>query len=246
MKHKLFGKLALSAALLGTAALPVHASGAETPADAPNQTGQSAPVATTATISVMPNPLELAEKYAPETIQDWKDTLAKYEKLAGIDGSEGTFFFSEAAAVAADNGEVKPVAAEGEFGIAIAVKAVPAETVKGFMDSGDIKDIKITKIKEFAPLESTAIQVAEAVKTDADDGKHDVIHLETASVKAMKISDAESLEVKIDDEDLAFIHARIDLFKAMDAKDADSIKKALAKLLDQYKAQIAKLEAEAK
>lgn len=243
MKHKLFGKLALSAALLGTAALPVHASGAETPVDAPNQTGKSAPVATTATISVMPNPLELAEQYAPETVQDWKDTLAKYGKLAG---SEGTFFFSEAAAVVADNGEVKPVAAEGEFGISIAVKAVPAETVKGFVDSGDIKDIKITKIKELAPLESTAIKVAEAVKTDAGDGKHDVIRFETASVKAVKISDAESLEVKIDDEDLAFVHARIDLFKAVDAKDADSIKKALAKLLDQYKAQIAKLEAEAK
>ncbi|MCI1772633.1 MAG: hypothetical protein LKI04_01425 [Paenibacillus lautus] len=243
MKHKLFGKLALSAALLGTAALPVHASGAETPTDAPNQTGKSAPVATTATISVMPNPLELAEKYAPETVQDWKDTLAKYGKLAG---TEGTFFFSEAAAVAADNGEAKPVAAEGEFGLSIAVKAVPAEAVMGFVASGDIKDIKITKIKELAPLESTAIKVAEAVKTDAGDGKHDVIRFEAASVKAVEISDAERLEVKIDDEDLAFIHARIDLFKAMDSKDADSIKKALAKLLDQYKAQIAELEAEAK
>ena len=64
------------------------------------------------------------------------------------------------------------------------------------------------------------------MKTDAGDGKHDVIRFEAASVKAVKISDAERLEVKIDDEDLAFIHARIDLFKAMDSKDADSIKSA--------------------
>ncbi|ACX62802.1 hypothetical protein [Paenibacillus sp. Y412MC10] len=243
MKHKLFGKLALSAALLGTAALPVHASGAETPSDAPNQTGKSAPVATAATISVMPNPLELAEKYAPETVQDWKETLEKYGKLAG---TEATFFLSEAAAVAADNGEVKPIAAKGEFGISIAVQAAPAEAAKGFVDSGDIKDIQITKIKELVPLEGTAIKVAEAVKTDAGDGKHDVIRFEKASVKAMKIRDAESLEVKIDDEELAFIHARIGLFKAVDSKDSDAIKEALAKLLDQYKAQIAKLEAEAK
>ncbi|MFE0559742.1 hypothetical protein ACFW1P_27855 [Paenibacillus sp. NPDC058910] len=241
MKHKLFGKLALSAALLGTAALPVHASGAETPSDAPNQTGKSAPVATTATISVMPNPLEVAEKYAPETVQDWKETLEKYGKLVG---AEGTFLFSEAAAVNANNGDAQPVTGDGEFGIAIAVMATPAADIKGVMDSGDIKEFKA--IKELAPLEGTAIKVTEAVKTDAGDGKHDVIHGETASLKAVKISDAESLEVKISDEDLAFIHARIDLFKAVDSKDSDSIKKALTKLLDQYKEQIAKLEAEAK
>lgn len=244
MKLRLFGKLALSAALLGTAALPVHASGADTPSDAPNQTGKSAPVKTAATISILPNPLELAEKYAPETVQDWKDTLEKYGKLAG---AEGTFFISEATAFAADNVDGKPVTADGEFGIAIAVKATPAEDVKGFVDSGDIKDFKITKIKELAPLEGTAIKVTEVVKTDAGIVKHDVIHGEAASLEAVKISDAAILEaVKISDADLAFIHARIELSKAVGSKDSDVIKEALTKLLDQYKEQIAKLEAEAK
>ena len=244
MKHKLFSKLALSAILLGTAALPVHASGTETPSDALNLTGTSAPVASTAAISVMRNPLELAKKYAPETVQDWKETLEKYGKLAG---PEGTFFFSDNVAAATDNGEGKPVIAEGEFGISIAVKSAPAEAVEGFVVSGDIQDIKSAKIKDFVtPVESTAVKVVEAVKIDPSGGKDNVIRLETPIMKAVKLSDAESLEVKIDDEDLAFIHARIDLFKAMDSKDSDSIKKALAKLLDQYKVQIAKLEAEAK
>lgn len=243
MKYKLFGKLALSAALLGTAALPVHASGADT-SDVPKPPGKSAPVATTATISVMPNPLELAEKYAPETVQDWKETLEKYGKLAG---AEGTFFFSEATAVAADNGDANPVTADGEFGIAIAVRATPAADIQGSVDSGDIKQFKAAQIKEFSPLEGTAIEVAEVVKTDAGVVKHDVIHGEAANLEAVKISDAASFDaVKISDEDLAFIHARIDLFKAVGSKDSDAIKEALAKLLNQYKEQIAKLEAEAK
>lgn len=242
MKHKLFGKLALSAALLGTAAVPVHASGADT-SDVPKQPGKSAPIQAATTISILPNPVELAEKYAPETVQDWKETLEKYGKLAG---AEGTFFFSEAAAVDADNG-AQPVTGDGEFGIAIAVKATPAVDINGSPGSGDIKEFKAIQIKEFTPLEGTAIEVAEAVKTDAGVVKRDVIHSEAAGMKAVKISEAANLEgVKISDEDLAFIHARIDLFKAVGSKDSDAIKEALAKLLDQYKEQIAKLEAEAK
>ena len=84
MKHKLFGKLALSAALLGTATVPVHASGADT-SDVPKQPGKSAPIQAATTISILPNPLELAERYAPETVQDWKETLEKYGKLAGAE-----------------------------------------------------------------------------------------------------------------------------------------------------------------
>ncbi|WP_339221302.1 hypothetical protein [Paenibacillus sp. FSL W7-1332] len=232
MKHKLFGKLALSAALLGTAAVPVHASGADT-SDVPKQPGKSAPIQAATTISILPNPLELAEKYAPETVQDWKETLEKYGKLAG---AEGTFFFSEAAAVDADNGDAQPVTGDGEFGIAIAVKATPAVDINGSSGSGDIKEFKAIQIKEFTPLEGTAIEVAEAVKTDAGIVKHDVIHSEATGLEAVKISD----------EDLAFIHARIDLFKAVGSKDSDAIKEALAKLLDQYKEQIAMLEAKAK
>lgn len=243
MKHKLFGKLALSAALLGTAAVPVHASGADT-SDVPIQPGKSAPIQAATTISILPNPLELAERYAPETVQDWKETLEKYGKLAG---AEGTFFFSEAAAVDGDNGDAQPVTGDGEFGITIAVEATPAIDINESPGSGDIKEFKAIQIKEFTPLEGTAIEVAEAVKTDVGIVKHDVIHSEAAGMEAVKLSDAANLEgVKISDEDLAFIHARIDLFKAVGSKDSDAIKEALAKLLDQYKEQIAKLEAEAK
>ncbi|MGG4105423.1 hypothetical protein AAXB25_16005 [Paenibacillus lautus] len=231
MKHKLFGKLALSAALLGSAALPVHASGADTPSDVPNQTGKSAPLKTTATISILPNPLELAEKYAPETVQDWKETLEKYGKLAG---AEGTFFFSDATTAVA--GEMKPVVAEGEFEVSVAMKTSPAKDIQELIDSGDIKEFKATQIKDvITPLEGITLERAEMVNAESGEVKYDVIQGEAAS-----------FEVKINDEDLAFIHARIDLFKAVDSKDSDSIKKALTKLLDQYKEQIAKLEAEAK
>lgn len=238
MKHKLFGKLALSAALLGTAAVPVHASGADT-SDVPKQPGKSAPIQAATTISILPNPLELAEKYAPETVQDWKETLEKYGKLAGDEG-KGVFYFSEAKSLSPTEGEREPGPTEGGIKVSIAVAATPAVNAKDMKDIKEIKDTKEfqeIKIKgALTPIEGGAIEVAELVKSDSGEIQHDVVQDEVASVQAVKLSD----------EDLAFIHARIDLFKAVDSKDSDAIKDALAKLLDQYKEQITTLEAAAK
>lgn len=233
MKHRLFGKLALSAALLGTAALPVHASGADTPSNAPSQTGKSTPIKTIAAFNSVPDPLELAKKYAPETVQDWKDTLEKYGKLAV---TEGTFYFSEAATTVELSGDVKPDDVKGV--VSIAVRATPAKDIQELIDSGEIKEFNTTMIKEgVAPLEDvTLFEAGEAVKMDAAEVPSGLIQADEVSIQAVKISD----------EDLAFAHARIDLFKAVDSKESAAIKDALAKLLDQYKEQITKLEAAAK
>lgn len=234
MKNKLFGKLALSAALLGTAAVPVHASGTDT-SDVPKQPGKSAPIQAATTISILPNPLELAERYAPETVQDWKETLEKYGKLAG-DEDKGVFYVSEAKSLSPIEGEREPGPTEGGMKVSIAVAATPAVNAKDMKDIKEIKDTKEfqeIKIKgALTPIEGGVIEVAERVKSDSGD----VVQDEVASVQAVKLSD----------EDLAFIHARIDLFKAVDSRDSDAIKEALAKLLDQYKEQITKLEAAAK
>jgi hypothetical protein len=239
MKYKLFGKLALSAALLGTAAVPVHASGADTTGDVPNQTVKGVHTKAITTINSVPGPLELAEKYAPETVQDWKETLEKYGKLAGDEG-KGVFYFSEAKSLSPTEGEREPGPTEGGMKVSIAVAATPAVNAKDMKDIKEIKDTKEfleIKIKgALTPIEGGAIEVAELVKSDSGEIQHDVVQDEVASVQAVKLSD----------EDLAFIHARIDLFKAVDSKDSDAIKEALAKLLDQYKEQITKLEAAAK
>ena len=238
MKHKLFSKLALSAVLLGSAALPVHASSADTPGAVPNQTGKSAPLKNTATFSILPSPLELAEKYTPEMVQDWKETLEKYGKLAG---AEETFFLSETATAVEVNGDVKPDEVEGKLEISVTMNTSPAKDIQELIDSGVIKEFKTTKIKNvITSLEGITLEKAEMVNAESGEAKYEMIQGEAA-----KISDAAVLEVKINDEDLAFIDARIDLFKAVDSKNSDSIKKALTKLLSQYKEQIAKLESEA-
>lgn len=236
MKHKLFGKLALSAALLGTAAVPVHASGADTTGDVTNQTVKGVHTKAITTINSVPSPLELAEKYAPETVQDWKETLEKYGKLAGDEG-KGVFYFSEAKSLSPTEGEREPGPTEGGMNVSIAVAATPAVNAEDMKDIKEIKEFQEIKIKgALTPIEGGAIEVAELVKSDSGEIQHDVVQDEVASVQAVKLSD----------EDLAFIHARIDLFKAVDSKDSDAIKDALAKLLDQYKEQITKLEAAAK
>ncbi|MEX3617969.1 hypothetical protein [Paenibacillus glucanolyticus] len=239
MKHRLFGKLALSAALLGgTAALPVHASGADTPGDVSSQTGKSAPAETIeiAAVHTLPNPLELAEKYAPETVQDWKETLEKYGKLAG---AEGTFQFAAttAAATVRVNDDSKPGEVKDPVEATISFKATPAKDIQELIDSGEIKEFIATGVNDVGmPPEGVTIQRTEAVKAGGGEAPSSFVPAGVEGTKAVKISD----------EDLAFIHARVDLFKAADSKDSAAIQEALTKLLNQYKEQITKLEAEAK
>ncbi|MWC29388.1 hypothetical protein [Paenibacillus sp. MMS18-CY102] len=98
MKNKLtITRLAMSAVLLSAVAFP-----AITNADSTNKPAATAPLnvlasktetatAPAGTVVAAPafavtsfaDPAELAKKYAPETVADWKDTLAQYKKLAG-------------------------------------------------------------------------------------------------------------------------------------------------------------------
>ncbi|WP_238652903.1 hypothetical protein [Paenibacillus piscarius] len=91
MNRLIFRKMALSTLLLSSIATPVFA-------DAGNVPGQTATPAVTSTAAAVvteqgttlvassfPGLLALAERYAPDTVQDWTDTLSRYNTAAGID-----------------------------------------------------------------------------------------------------------------------------------------------------------------
>ncbi|EFM08589.1 hypothetical protein PaecuDRAFT_4600 [Paenibacillus curdlanolyticus YK9] len=98
MKNKLtITRFAMSAVLLSAVAFPAISN-----ADSPNTSAKTAPLnvltvktetvaAPAGTVAATPafavtsftDPTELAKKYAPDTVSDWKETIAQYEKLAG-------------------------------------------------------------------------------------------------------------------------------------------------------------------
>jgi len=142
MNHKhVFGKLALSAALLAASAGTAHASADSSATDRPlhnvkiyQTKTEAGPVASS--VRILPDPLELVKQYAPETLKDWEQTLEKYKKLAIVEG-KALFITAEAAPSESD-----PEAQEKPGPIRVAAVAA----VKGL----DIKDQDIKELKEAA------------------------------------------------------------------------------------------------
>jgi hypothetical protein len=92
MNHSLkFKNVALSALLLSAIAAPVSANAADT-GSKKQETGSAVLTnalsdkvpAFSAVLSSVSNPIELAKKYAPDTVSDWEQTLDQYKKASGI------------------------------------------------------------------------------------------------------------------------------------------------------------------
>ncbi|GAB6928428.1 hypothetical protein JCM10914A_24110 [Paenibacillus sp. JCM 10914] len=242
MKHKLFGKLALSAALLSVAAVPVHAAGNDAVSTAPSLNIEGVQAIST-TIGHFQSPLELAEKYAPDTVKDWKEALKKYDELAG---TEDGLHFAETQPVVRIHDLAGVALPEGEFAESITLE-ISAADVKDFKDWKETKNLNgvkaikgdtffsVAKINDaVASAKDGAFTAVQPVKASADSVQYELLEGKEVSLSAVAISD----------ESRSFIHARMDLFKAVESKDSDAIKEALANLLDEYKKQIVQLETE--
>lgn len=91
MNRLIFRKMALSTLLLSSIATPVFADAGNVPAQAATPAVTSTAAATvteqgtTLMASSFPGLLALAERYAPDKVKDWTDTLSKYNTAAGIE-----------------------------------------------------------------------------------------------------------------------------------------------------------------
>ncbi|MFD0713394.1 hypothetical protein [Paenibacillus sp. GCM10027626] len=215
MNYKL-KNIALSALLLSAVAVPVSANAAP-----PVSAVQALPAK--AVVYQFTDPLEIAKKYAPDTVADWEKTLAAYQKLTG----------SEKGAVT----QLKKVMLKredvpGEIGAASATVSSIAATIEtGDKIASRSKEHKVEELN-MAPLPVNT----QLVKVKHVSGNGDVAP--EASLKIEAIAAAKPPKIAS-----PFIEAQIALSEAVNAKDADAaeIKTRLAALLDQYKQEFASL-----
>jgi len=250
--------IALSALLLASIAAPISANAAANP----NQTDTNfvktdGNVAVASALINLPDPLEAAKKYAPDTVADWQNILNRYNSLR----------------------PVKTLSIEGQKAN-VSTKNVHGETINiSLEEAGSVKNIKGIKVGEAIPVSSTEkhelngkTTAAVAQLRAADDSFSlteagpigevkdakmgeviSVLKLEKSGVSdALVATTAKSgqavtaaAQVKVGGFS-TLIQGQIALGKAIESGDSSEIKAQLASLLKEYKTQVAELEAAAK
>jgi len=250
--------IALSALLLASIATPISANAAANP----NQTDTNfvktdGNVAVASALINLPDPLEAAKKYAPDTVADWQNILDRYNSLR----------------------PVKTLSIDGEK-VNLSSKNVKGEAFTiSLEEAGSIKDIKGIKIGEAIPVSSTEMHQLNGKTTAAvtqlravddsfslteagtiDDIKDakmgeviSVTKLEKSGVNdalvatTAKPGQAVTAAAQVKAGGFStLIQGQIALGKAIESGDSSEIKAQLASLLKEYKTQVAELEAVAK
>lgn len=104
IRNAWFKKTVASALLMSAVAAPAvtNADASEqpqVPSDVPAKVAAIPAIKGAVVKSAIADPLELAQKYAPDTVEDWKQTLEQFKKVVG----EGPRFFSVIKAVPAED-----------------------------------------------------------------------------------------------------------------------------------------------
>lgn len=252
MNHKLIvKKIALSTLLLSVAASSAYASESSQTTTSPSQTLTSSTQfqAVTATAAVKrTDPVDLAATYAPDTVNDWKNTLTQYheaiQKKFGavlrqatpLDSTGTNLNISSVRVI--DPTDTKEIA-DGQFTKVLTQGELTNPTAS-------------TDIKAGVALAVAAIPALPAIPTEGlPEDKQAVDH----SIPGVRIqADAETstfssteakntVSVATISLDNPLFKGEMELQKAAESKDAQVITKSLAKLLVLYKEQIAEWEA---
>ncbi|MBP1993916.1 hypothetical protein [Paenibacillus eucommiae] len=272
MKHTMiFKRAAMSALLLSAVASPVIANASNVsnvqkltdlgPLPSSISTQIDGKTASLAVVSSFDNPLELAKIYAPDTVNDWKNTLDKYEKLSGIKTSNvyGTLEAVPAVLMekGANNETTSPdakiasavitsasIAAVENSGLKISFKEVKegsglaSKEGKALLING--KEVTLKEATGVPMVTLTKETGAKTVSTGtATAGNNEAFVLEPGTV----IESTEATLVDGAEGTMGLFKAEIELAKAAESKDSEVIKQSLGKLLEQYKLQISNLEA---
>lgn len=199
MNHKLIiSRVVLSSALLMSAVAGPAISNAASKAPAPEKfsmlqnvtasTSISADATTgVAVVNSFTNPLDLAKKYAPDTLADWQDTLDQYEKTIG---STMKNLISSVEAI--------PAISAGKETISIS-KSENVGTLS--MSTAAVKISDSTKLN-IAPADvvqldkntGTAVQMTEATISEADSADMAFIRAEIKLAQAVQAEDAAAIK----------------------------------------------------
>ncbi|MEK3684300.1 hypothetical protein [Paenibacillus sp. FSL R10-2736] len=231
MNRLILRRMALSTLLLSSIATPVFADADRTPPQARNAavtlSAASAPLPGSILITArIPDLLDLAERYAPETVQDWTDTLSRYNKALRLNVQVLTLDTT---------GEVTAPAVQLATPVALTAAALPS--LAGSAPAADLQlagtDGTLRAFATGTAASSTAdFTVFAAPDSLSSDGLTDSIAITAAAAPAL-------LPMT---EDNGFLNAQAALAEAVESKDATAVKHALGGLLEQYKDLTKKLE----
>ncbi|OBZ18635.1 hypothetical protein A8L34_03435 [Bacillus sp. FJAT-27264] len=246
-----FRNVALSALLLTAISAPIvaNADSAANENAVKNGTATLKQVQSSVPAFTMANPVELAKKYSPDTVNEWEKTLAKYNKLLSQSPASDTIATLVAVDVDADQlkkalenakpGEIKeaqPLKVEG--GKQYSVEGVKANKLPNSEEKNTLTFSKTFNSAELQKLVENA-KPGEAIAVRSvklDDKATGITSAAIANTDTYQLSVATTATN-------AFFSAQTKLQDAITAKDTAAIKSSLAELLKQYKAQIAELEA---
>lgn len=195
IRNAWFKKTVASALLMSAVAAPAvtNADASEqpqVPSDVPAKVAAIPAIKGAVMKSAIADPLELAQKYAPDTVEDWKQTLEQFKKVAG----EGPRFFSVIKAVPVEeaakvkSGEASPVTEKLQQAATISGEKIRIEILDKLKDKaanvlGQAKDLELAdvpdQIKVFDKAEVSGQireldkavlgQIKELVKSEATD-----------------------------------------------------------------------------
>lgn len=211
--------IALSALLLSSIATPVFADADRTPPQAQTAavtlSAASAPVQGSILIAPLyPDLIALAESYAPETVQDWTDTLSKYSKAARI------------------NVKVLNLEPAGEVtatAVQVATPVVLTAAIPSLAGAGGTFTDYVAGISAPAVADTTVFAVPGSLSSAGLTGSVAITAAAAPALLPMT-------------EDNGFFKAQAALAEAVESKDAAAVKQSLAGLLKQYKELTRKLE----
>ncbi|OZB92795.1 hypothetical protein [Paenibacillus sp. XY044] len=213
-----FKKTVASALLMSAVAAPAvtNADASEqpqVPSDVPTKVAAMPAIKAAVVTSAMADPLELAQKYAPDTVEDWKQTLEQFKKVAG----EGPRFFSVIKTVPADaatkvnTGEFSSVSETIQPVAGISGENVRIEILDKLKDKaaevlGQAKDLEkaavLGQIKELDKAEVLG-QIKELVKSEATDQAKPVDEAKALGPAKIIISKLEDLKNEVGKTDSA-------------------------------------------
>lgn len=184
IRNAWFKKTVASALLMSAVAAPAvtNADASEqpqVPSDVPAKVAAMPAIKGAVVTSAMADPLELAQKYAPDTVEDWKQTLEQFKKVAG----EGPSFFSVIKAVPVEDaakvkaGEASPVTETLQQAATISGEKIRIEILDKLKDKaadvpGQIKVFdKAEVLGQLKELDKAEVlgQIKELVKSEAAD-----------------------------------------------------------------------------
>ncbi|MCM3000101.1 hypothetical protein M3647_21745 [Paenibacillus cellulositrophicus] len=206
IRNAWFKKTVASALLMSAVAAPAVTNAAaseqpEVPSDVPAKVAAIPAIKGAVIKSAIADPLELAQKYAPDTVEDWKQTLEKFKKVAG----EGPRFFSVIKAVPVEEaakvkaGEASPVTETLQPAAAIPGEEIRIEILDKLKDKaaevlGQAKDLELAvpgQIKVFDKADVPG-QILELDKAEVL-GQIKVLVKSEAAEQAKPVDEAKAL-----------------------------------------------------